>query len=141
MRTVLDTGVIVAALRSDAGASRLLVASALRGKYPLLLSVPLVLEYEAVTTRAEHLEVAGLTSDEVGTILDMLVSVAKPVRFSFRWRPMLGDPGDDMVLETATNGAAQLLVTFNRRDFLPAERQFNIRIVSPAEALQHLELI
>jgi predicted nucleic acid-binding protein len=30
---------------------------------------------------------------------------------------MLSDPEDDMVLETATNGSASAIVTFNQRDF------------------------
>ena len=45
---VLDTDVIVAALRSDRGASRQLLLAALNREFELLLSVPLMLEYEAV---------------------------------------------------------------------------------------------
>jgi predicted nucleic acid-binding protein len=52
---VLDTGVLVAALRSSMGASRQLLIAALDGRFELLLSVPLLLEYEAVLTRHEHL--------------------------------------------------------------------------------------
>ena len=57
MRAVLDTATVVAAVRSDAGASRQLVRAALerrRGFTPLV-SVPLLIEYEAVLTRAEAL--------------------------------------------------------------------------------------
>ena len=46
---------IVAALRSDAGALRQLLISALRKRFELLVSVPLLLEYEAVLKRPEHL--------------------------------------------------------------------------------------
>jgi predicted nucleic acid-binding protein len=53
VRTVLDIDVLVAAFRSDQGASGKLVDAALRQKYPLLLSVPLVLEYEAVLNLAQ----------------------------------------------------------------------------------------
>jgi len=41
---VLDTDVVVAALRSDRGASRQLLLSALNRDFELLLSVPLILE-------------------------------------------------------------------------------------------------
>jgi predicted nucleic acid-binding protein len=71
--------------------------------------------------------------------LDGLVSAAVPVRLSFRWRPVLGDPADDMVLETAINGSADLLVTFNQRHFAGVDQHFQLRVVSPAEALEHLE--
>jgi len=139
MRVVLDTDVLVAALRSDRGASRQLLLAALRKQIVLLLSVPLVIEYEAVLTRPEQLEVIGATSEEIGAILDALVAVAEPVRLSFRWRPALADPADDMVLETAVNGTADLLVTFNRRDFAAAQPRFQLGLVSPGEALIRLK--
>lgn len=138
MRVVLDTNVLVAALRSDLGASRRLLEGALDRRYAPLLSVPLAIEYEAVLVRAEHLEAASLSAGEVGVILDALVLVAEPVRLSFLWRPLLVDPADDMVLATAINGRAELLVTFNRRHFAKAARSFRTRIASPAEALIRL---
>jgi putative PIN family toxin of toxin-antitoxin system len=138
MRLVLDSDILVAALRSDRGASRQLLVAAADGKYRLLLSVPLVLEYEAVLTRPEHLEAARVSAADVGSILDVLVSVADPVRLSFRWRPVLGDPTDDMVVETAVNGRADLLVTFNLRHFASATAQFGLEVVAPALALARL---
>lgn len=119
---MLDTDVLVAALRSSRGASRQLLLGALDHHFELLLSVPLVLEYEAVLTRPEHLAACGLRSEEVERVLDDLASVAKPVRLAFRWRPRLPDPNDDMVLETAVNGNADAIVTFNQRDFKEASR-------------------
>ena len=84
---VLDTDVMVAALRSDRGASRQLLLAALNQRFELLLSVPLILEYEAVLTRPQHLAACGLSSTEVGRVLDDLAAVARPVRLAFRWRP------------------------------------------------------
>jgi putative PIN family toxin of toxin-antitoxin system len=136
MRLVLDTTTMVAGLRSDRGASRQLQLLALERRYTLLLSVPLVIEYEAVLTRPEHLEAARITADEVTQLLDALVAVADPVRLSFLWRPRLPDPDDDMVLEAAVNGSADLLVTINQRDFSPVSNDFRLRIVTPGEALR-----
>jgi putative PIN family toxin of toxin-antitoxin system len=135
---VLDTDVMVAALRSDRGASRQILLAALNRQFELLLSVPLVLEYEAVLTRAQHLAACGLSSHEVGRVLDDLASVARPVRLAFRWRPILPDPDDDMVLETAINGRASAIVTFNQRDFAEAGKHFNCAIILPATALQQI---
>jgi predicted nucleic acid-binding protein len=92
---VLDTDVMVAALRSDRGASRQLLLAALNRQFELLLSVPLMLEYEAVLTRAQHLAASGLSSTEIGRVLDDLAAVARPVRLAFRWRPRLRDPDDE----------------------------------------------
>lgn len=140
MRTsyVLDTSVLVAALRSSEGASRQLLLAALDRRFELLLSVPLVLEYEAVLTRHEHLVASGLSTEEVGQVLDDLAAVARPVRLAFRWRPRLSDPDDDMVLETAVNGSADAIVTFNRRDFEEAGRSLECAVILPAAALQQI---
>jgi putative PIN family toxin of toxin-antitoxin system len=135
---VLDTDVMVAALRSDRGASRQLLLAALDRRFELLLSVPLMVEYEAVLTRPQHLAACGLSSAEVGRVLDDLAAVARPVRLAFRWRPMLSDPNDDMVLETAINGSARAILTFNLRDFADAGRSFNCDIILPATALQQI---
>jgi predicted nucleic acid-binding protein len=127
---------MVAALRSDRGASRQLLLAALNRQFPLLLSVPLILEYEAVLTRPQHLAACGLSSAEVGRVLDDVTAVAKPVRLAFRWRPRLSDPNDDMVLETAINGSASAIVTFNQRDFASGTEDFNCAVILPATALQ-----
>jgi putative PIN family toxin of toxin-antitoxin system len=135
---VLDTDVMVAALRSDRGASRQLLLAALNQRFELLLSVPLILEYEAVLTRPQHLAACGLSSTEVGRVLDDLAGVARPVRLAFRWRPKLPDPNDDMVLETAINGSASAIVTFNQRDFAPGTKGFSCAVILPATALQQI---
>ena len=111
---------MVAALRSERGASRQLLISALEREFDLLASVPLMLEYEAVLTRQEHLLASGLTTLQVRKILDDLAGTARPVRLAFRWRPRLPDADDDMVLETAMNGGANAVVTFNLADFAAA---------------------
>jgi putative PIN family toxin of toxin-antitoxin system len=137
-RAVLDTNVLVAALRSDRGASRLLLMAGLDRSYQLLASVPLMLEYEAVLTREEHLVAAGLSAEDVQTLLDAVALVAEPVRLAYLWRPLLRDAEDDMVLETAVNGRAEVLVTLNLRDFASAKGMFGVEIVSPAEGLVRL---
>jgi len=104
----------------------------------LLLSVPLILEYEAVLTRLEHLTACGLSSAEVSRVLDDLAAVATPVRLAFRWRPRLADPDDDMVLETAVNGGASAIVTFNHRDFAAGIEGFDCDLLLPARALQQI---
>ncbi len=137
-RYVLDTDVVVAALRSDQGASRQLLLAALNKEFDLMLSVPLILEYEAVLTRPEHLAVFRISKAEVSGVLDDLAAVAQPVKIDFRWRPSLPDPDDDMVLETAVNGNAHGIVTFNLRDFQVTSKTFDCAVLLPREALQQI---
>jgi len=139
VRLVFDTAMMVAAIRSDRGASRRLLVAALERRLELLVSTPLLIEYEAVMTRSEHLGKAGLSPGEVGQILDAVAATATPVRLAFTWRPLLRDPDDDMVLETAVNAQADAIVTFNRRDFWPRIEPFGVAVWAPGETLRKLE--
>ena len=123
---------MVAAIRSDAGASRRLLVAGLERRLTLLISVPLLIEYEAVMTRTAHLAASRLSAEDVRILLDAVVAVAEPVRLAFHWRPGLADPDDDMILEAAVNGRADAIVTFNRRDFDQAARRFGLAVLSPA---------
>jgi predicted nucleic acid-binding protein len=135
---VLDTDVVVAAVRSRGGASAEVVRIALRGDVEIGLSVALALEYEAVALREEHLAAGELSERDAMTVIDALIAVAAPIGAHFRWRPQLSDPDDEMVLEAAANGGASALVTFNRKDFAPAAARFGIDILLPRQALETL---
>ncbi len=92
----------------------------------------------AVLTRPQHLTACGLSSAEVGRVLEDLAAVARDVRLAFRWRPRLSDPDDDMVLETAIYGSASAIVTFNQRDFALGTRGFSCAVILPATALEQI---
>ena len=133
MRLVLDTDVVVAALRSNRGASRQLLIAGLERRIAMLVSVPLAMEYEAVITRPHLLREAGMTTEEAEAILDAILAAAVPVEMRFLWRPQLQDPSDEMVLETAVNGGADLLATFNQRHLQKAAALFGIVTAVPGE--------
>jgi putative PIN family toxin of toxin-antitoxin system len=141
VRIVLDTSVLVAAIRSPTGASKVLMDAALSGWVTALLSTSLLLEYEAVLTRFEHLRVSGFTIEEIEELLDSLCREGVEVPLPFKWRPQLRDPDDEMVLELAINGRADAIVTFNRSDFIPAAIQFGIAVLSPGEILDQMEAL
>ncbi|PYT66103.1 MAG: putative toxin-antitoxin system toxin component, PIN family [Acidobacteria bacterium] len=138
MRIVLDTDAIVAAMRSPTGASAAIIRKARRGKIALLLSVPLAMEYEAVCVRPEHQLAAGLSEQEVRIFVDAVIAIAEPVKIHYLWRPQLRDPSDEMVLETAVNGRANLLITFNVRDYGTAPARFGIEVMTPREAVERI---
>jgi len=104
-------------MRSPSGASAALLRAVRRERVELLVSVPLAVEYEAVCLRPEHQMAAGLSEQEAHILVDAVLGMAHPVKIHFLWRPQLRDPADEMVLETAVNGRADLLVTFNERDY------------------------
>jgi predicted nucleic acid-binding protein len=133
VRFLLDTDVVVAAMRSPRGASAELLRRIDDGKATMLLSVALALEYEAKCMLAEH------SASDAATFIDGLIAMAEPVQMHFRWRPQLHDPGDELVLEAAVNGRASAIVTFNEKDLREAWQSFGIAVIRPGEALRRLE--
>jgi putative PIN family toxin of toxin-antitoxin system len=135
-RVVLDTSVVVAALRSLKGASNAVLGLVASRRLTALATPPLFLEYEDVLKRPEHRLVHQLEDEEINEFLVEFAALIEPVESHFRWRPQVRDPGEEMVLEAAINGNADALVTFNVADFLSAGLRFQISILRPAEVLR-----
>lgn len=136
---MLDTDVVVAAMRSPLAGSAELLRRIRAGRATMLLSVALALEYESQCLMAEQRLASGLGEVEVGVFLDRLISMAEPVQMFFRWRPQLRDPGDELVLDAAVNGGASAIVTFNEKDLRAARTAFDIEVSRPGEILRRLE--
>ena len=132
---LLDTNVIVTAMRSKKGAAFKLLSLVGTGRYDICLSVPVTLEYEAILL--EQLDHLHLTATDVGDLLDYLCRVAKQQDIHYLWRPYLKDSKDDLILEAAVAGGCQAIITFNQRDFAGA-RKFAIEILTPAMFLRRI---
>ena len=132
---VLDTNVIVAALRSQRGASFRVLSLVGTGRFEICLSVPLALEYDDAIGR--QLNDTGLSRAQVDDVLDYLCSVAIKQEVFYLWRPTLRDPKDDLVLELAVAAQCRDVITFNLKDFAGSER-FGIRVRRPHELLADL---
>lgn len=137
MRVVIDTNVLVSALFSRRGAANHVLSAAADGAFVGLASPPLFLEYEDVLKRPEHRLRHGLDLGQVDTLLRSLATRVEPVDVQFLWRPQLRDPDDEMVLEAAINGSADMIVTYNVADFGPAVR-FGLRIATPQDLLKEI---
>ena len=135
---MLDTDIVVAAMRSPRGGSAELLRRIDAGRSVMLLTVALALEYEATCSLAEHRLASGLSASEVGSYVDGLIGMAEPVKAFFRWPPQLRDPGDELVLEAAVNGQAEAIVTFNESHLREARTGFGIGVIRPAEALRRI---
>lgn len=134
MLVVLDTSVLVAGWRSRRGASFALLEHLRDGSFEVALSVPLVLEYEAVLLR--HLT-AGRRKADVEALVDYLCFVGQKQSIYFLWRPLLRDANDDMVAEAAIASRATAIVTHNLGDF-DAVVRFGVRVLTPAQFLLQL---
>lgn len=134
-KIVLDTSVLIAALRSQRGASFELLRLVGDERWQLHLSTALLLEYEAVARR--EAQEFWLQPDLIEAVLDYLCANAQEHRISFRWRPFLSDPDDDFILELAVAAKAQYIVTHNLRDFAGVEA-FGLEAITPAQMLVKL---
>ena len=137
VRVVLDSNVLVSALRSRRGASFQLVKLLRRGRFEVALSVPLALEYEAVLRR--HATELRLARDEADGLVDYLCDVGYRQPIHFLWRPTLADPRDEFILELAVAANCKAIVTHNVRDFAGASR-FAVQIMKPGDFLAALEV-
>ena len=132
MRVVIDTNVLVAALRSRRGASFRLVQKLGSPLFQPVVSPPLCLEYEDVLSRPGLLPDYG--QQDLDAFLDYFLSQCTECRIYFLWRPRLPDRKDDLLLELALAGGATYIITHNTRDFRGAE-SLGIRPVTPDEFL------
>jgi putative PIN family toxin of toxin-antitoxin system len=135
-RVVLDTSVVVAALRTRAGAGNAVLRLVASGRLTPLATPPLFLEYEDVLKRPEHRIAHGLDLEMIDEFLSELAALIEPVDVRFFWRPQVRDPSDEMVLEAAINGRADALVTYNVRDFAEAGERFAVPILRPPDLLK-----
>ena len=125
---MIDTNVLVAALRSSTGASHEVFLAADRGEFEVALSVPLLAEYDDVCHRAG----SGILipASAINDVINRIAQFARQQTIHYLWRGILPDPKDDMVLEVAVAAGATHLVTFNCKHLKQAS-EFGIAVVTP----------
>jgi putative PIN family toxin of toxin-antitoxin system len=133
MRLVIDTDVVIAAMRNPTGASAAFLRLLIQAKESWLLSVGMAFEYEANCMLAEHRLAAHASERDVRNLLAVIFEVIVPVEVHYQWRPQLTDAGAEMVLEAAVNGRADAIVTFSSAHFGLAPGRFGIRLLEACE--------
>lgn len=130
---MLDTNVLVAALRSSRGASAALISTTPSHAWIPVLSVPLYIQYQDVLLRPGMVP-SILSRDDILIFCRYLASISHLQQIYFLWRPHLRDQGDDMVLELAMAAHAHYIVTHNVQDFGEAA-ELGISPIRPADFL------
>src|SRR4051812_3226780 len=99
IQVVIDTSVLVAAARSNAGASFELIKLFAMGdaRWQWNISTALLVEYEAVLKREEHLQ--GRTPAQIDRLVDDIAARANRHAIFFLFRPFLSDPDDEFIME------------------------------------------
>jgi putative PIN family toxin of toxin-antitoxin system len=138
MLVVLDTNVLVSALRSGGGTSRRVLRLAFERGIEPVFGNALWSEYEDLIERDIW---DGLTTlDERKSVLAALAGIGRWVKIHYAWRPNLRDEGDNHLIELAVAGGCEAIVTHNWRDLDRGElRWANLAILTPAQLLERME--
>ena len=131
-RIVIDTNIIVSALKSRNGFSFDLLSIIDDERFTVSISVPLILEYEDAAKRSKSK--IKLTKSEIDVIIDYICLISEKRKIFYLWRPFLKDPKDDMVLELAVESESDYIISFNKKDFIGVDK-FNLQVKTPKEFL------
>lgn len=134
-RIVMDTNILVSALRSRNGASFKLLSLMDSKKFEFFLSTPLVFEYEEALKN--DLGASRLTKADIDDVLNYMCKIGGHQEISYLWRPQLRDPEDDFILELAVQSECDYIVTHNLKDFVGTEK-FGIKAVTPGKFLRQI---
>ncbi|MCZ8180152.1 MAG: putative toxin-antitoxin system toxin component, PIN family [Rhizobium sp.] len=137
---VVDVNVILAALRSSLGASHVVLRAMIDGRVAFSISPAVVLEYEDVLKRRGILgPYSPITSEDIDTLLNALLKRAKLVSPSFRYRPLLNDPKDDLYVDCAIASGATRIVSNDKHFRHHALADFGIAACPAAEIANELK--
>ena len=132
IRVVLDTNVFVSAIVSD-GKSRELLKKGIARQYILVTSHSILKELVSVLRRPKF----KISEDEVNRTIIALIRTADLVSVRTKIEAVEADPKDDMVIETAIDGDAQIIVSGDSH--LIALKTFEeVKIVTVEEMLTFL---
>lgn len=134
-KIVIDTNVMVAALKSERGASYKLLSIIDEEQFQIGISVSLIFEYEDVLKRGDLK--LNLETEDIDDILDYICKVADKREIFYLWRPYLKDPKDDLLLELAVESESDFIITYNKKDFESIDK-FGLQALTPKEFLEKI---
>jgi putative PIN family toxin of toxin-antitoxin system len=134
-RVVIDTNVVISAMRSTKGASYKLLFRTSRKKFEQVISALLIFEYES--TAKKQIKELRVKEKQLERIIDEICNISLKQKVFFLWRPFLRDTKDDFVLELAIASSSKYILTYNLNDFAGVEK-FGIQVITPKEFLQKI---
>jgi putative PIN family toxin of toxin-antitoxin system len=127
LRVVLDTNILVSAIIFG-GKSRKLLKKGITKRYSIVISDLILRELVTVLRRPKF----RTNEDEVHRTILALIRTADVVNVKAKTNVVKEDPKDNMIIETAIDGEADLIVTGDRH-LLELESYRGIRIVTAQE--------
>ena len=139
-RLVIDTNVFVSGLISGTGSPAKILRAIQNKKVIHLVSDPIMEEYLRVLEYPRIRRFKKITDAFVADIAAYLIYQTERVELVSKIK-LSRDPADDVFLETAVDGSANLLVTGDKTDLLSLRVVKGIPIISAVEAVVQLRVI
>jgi len=137
IRAVVDTSILIRALIKPQGTVGPVLQGLRNADYQLLYSDPLLAELAEVLARPRLRAKYSLTTEDIATVLSLILPRGEPV-VPARRIDVCRDPTDNMVLEAAVAGQADVVVSGDK-DLLTLSPFEAIPILSPATFLRLLK--
>ena len=131
LRVAIDTNVLVSAI-IDNGKHRSLLLKLLQ-EHTVLLSPMILAELADVIIRDKF----TITDSEVNRFLSSLTKISKIIQDKPRFKIIIEDPDDDVILNAAYNGKADYIITGDK-DLLTWKKFKSIKILNVPELLEVL---
>lgn len=136
MRAVIDTNILVRAVIKPLGTVGPVLRRLRDGDYILVYSEPLITEFVDVLNRPRIKDKYGLAPEDIETVVALILLRGEAV-VPTRRITICRDPDDNMFLEAAVDGGADIIVSGDD-DLLEIEAFEGIPIVRPGEFLSKL---
>ena len=130
---IIDTNVLLSGLKSQKGQSYKLLQKLLNDEFEIAISVPLILEYEAILKK--KLDRNIFSDQDIDSVINYLCKIGKQVKIFYLWRPFLKDPFDDHIIEVALSANCKYIITYNKKDFIDVE-QFGVKVLTPYDFIK-----
>lgn len=139
MRVVLDTNIVISRYLSPSGPPAHIFQYWEQGAFTLLVSEPILLEYDKVFSYPHINNKLRLSAEEIAKITEGFATFGELVAPKQRLRVVEADPDDDMLIECAVEGKADYLVSGNKKHLTEMKEYQGIQILTPAQFVLILE--
>jgi len=138
MKIVIDTSVWISALITKNSKARELIRLVFEKKLFPQMSETLFKEYESVMKRKKIQNLTPLNIQEQKELLNAFLSTCRWNDIYYTWRPNLKDENDNFLVELAVASGAEVILTYNVKDFKNAELIFKHKIITPELFLKEI---
>lgn len=108
MKVVFDTNVLISALITT-GKPKLLLQKAVNKQIQLITSKPILTEFSEVADDPRIRKYVA--KEDIIAFLEIIGKVATVIRVKSRFKAIAEDPDDDIILRTAIDGKADVIVS------------------------------